>query len=105
MDEGWDGKGIGMWMPRNSLLGETSTHMIFFLLWLESKDDPHLKHRFAITNLTRARLASTRPTLCFSFSSLPSCAHAHVLVYLQKNILAGLERGDFFIIIYIYIKF
>lgn len=102
-DEGCDGKGVGMWVPRNSLLGETSTHMIFFPLVAgkqrrfasktpfcyykpdQSQTHPHQIHPLLF--LLIPPLLCTRS--CLSVSS--------------KNILAGLERGDFFIIIiYIY---
>lgn len=52
-----------MGVPRNRLLGRNFNAHDFLLLWLESKDDLHPKHRFAITTLTRARPAPSRPKL------------------------------------------
>lgn len=62
---GWDRKGAGRWVPRNRLLGRNFNAHDFLLSWLESKDDLHPKHHFAITTLTltRARPAPSRPTL------------------------------------------
>lgn len=96
---GWDRKGAGRWVPRNRLLGRNFNAHDFLLLWLESKDDLHPKHHFAIITLTRARPAPSRP---FPFPLL-LCTHSCLSVSSKKKcVLAGLERGDFFIIIYIY---
>lgn len=89
--------------PGIGCLGETSTHTSFFL-WLESKDDLHLKHHFAITTLTRARPAPGRPTLCFSFPPL-LCTHSCLSVSSKKKNMFWLGwKGEIFFYYYIYIS-
>lgn len=103
----WDRKGAGRWVPRNRLLGRNfNAHdFFFFLSWLESKDDLHLKHHFAITNLTRARPAPSRPTLCFPFPPL-LCTCSCLSVSSKKKKMFWLGwKGEIFLLLYIYIKF
>lgn len=75
----------------------------FFLLGLESKDDLHLKHHFALTTLTRARPTPSRPTLCFTFPPL-LCTHSCLCVS-SKKMFWLVWKGENFLLLYIYIKF
>lgn len=66
---------------------------------LESKDDLHLKHHFAITTLTRAR-----PTLRFPFPPL-LCAHSCLRVSSKRKSSGWVGKGRFFFFnYYIYIS-
>jgi len=92
-------------VPRNRLLGRNFNAHDFFSLVAGKQRRSASKPPFCYCDPDQSQTRSQQGPRC-AFPCLPSCAHTHVLASLlkkKKNVLAGLERGDFFYY-YIYIS-
>lgn len=105
--EGWDRKGVGMWVPRNRLLGRNFNAHDFFSLVAGKQRRSASKTPFCYYKPDQSQTYPHQAhPLLFFIAPLPSRAHTHVLVSLKNKQMFWLGwKGEIFLLLYIYIKF